>query len=187
MEFFNEDYEENYYDDDDVEQYVEADPLGISASQRVTQHEVTQAVDGSVHTQLGAAPGTTNIEEVVPGLGNGPRLRPDTVSNVMPAGPVSEDNLQDVSFLSSGDEAGHRSILSSAELGTNPDGSPIEDMEDEALLNELQRVQRDIANRRADRRRRLELQLLQARRALEAEAREDMTIFSSPPATASGE
>ena len=50
VEFFNEDDEEDYYDDD-VEGYDELDPLGISASQRVTQQEVTQAVDGSVHTQ----------------------------------------------------------------------------------------------------------------------------------------
>ena len=57
MEFFNEDYEENYYDDDDVEQYVEADPLEISASQRVPQQEVTQAGDVSVHTRTPVASG----------------------------------------------------------------------------------------------------------------------------------
>ena len=89
--------------------------------------------------------------------------------------------------MSSGDEAEHRSILYSADSATNPDGSPIEDIEEAALLSELQRVQRDIATRRADRRRRLELQLLQARRELEAEQREDMAIFSSSPlATTSG-
>ena len=53
VEFFNEDYEEDYYDDD-VEQYVEADPLEISASQRVTHSEVTQAVGGSAHTHCAA-------------------------------------------------------------------------------------------------------------------------------------
>ena len=52
VEFFNEDYEEDYYDADVVEQYVEADPLETSASQRVTHREATQAVDGSVHTQF---------------------------------------------------------------------------------------------------------------------------------------
>ena len=100
---------------------------------------------------------------------------------------MSGQSHPEVSFLSSGDEAGHRSILYSADPATNPDGSPVEDIEEAALLSELQRVQRDIATRRGDRRRRLELQLLQARRELEAEQREDMAILSSSPlATTSG-
>ena len=53
LEFFNEEEEQDYYDDDDVDQqYVDADPLETSASQRVAHREATHAVSRSAHTQL---------------------------------------------------------------------------------------------------------------------------------------
>ena len=44
----------------------------------------------------------------------------------------------------------------------NPDGTPLEDAEELAMMNELQRVQREIAQRRVARKRRLEEQLMLA-------------------------
>ena len=56
LEFFNEEEERDYYDDDDVDQqYVDADPLETSASQRVAHREATHAVIGSDHTQVRAS------------------------------------------------------------------------------------------------------------------------------------
>ena len=71
-ESFNGDYEdEAYYDGDG---YRQPDPLETSASQRVAQDEVTQAETVSGHTQLGAAPGTTMPENVVPGQRDSTRI-----------------------------------------------------------------------------------------------------------------
>ena len=52
VEFFNEDIEEDYYDESDVDQYDEADPLEASAPQRVSHREATHAVSGSAHTHF---------------------------------------------------------------------------------------------------------------------------------------
>ena len=58
----------------------------------------------------------------------------------------------------------------------SPDGSPLD--EETELLNELQQVQRDIAHRRLERKRRLEQQLALARQQLQAEEQED-AVFSA--------
>ena len=164
------------------DEFYEQDEYSVSHPELITVSEPPAAQgDGleprsagiaSDHTQLGAVPGTTNVEEVVPGGGDIEPGSPPQSSMAMPMA---------VEFASSGDERSQTPLGDPVPDGAlyNPDGSPLDD--ETELLNELQRVQRDIAHRRADRKRRLEQQLALAR--LRAEQEED-AIFSaavSPP------
>ena len=127
-DFFNEGYDEDedYYDDDG-EGYEEPEPLVRSAAQRADTQDAAQAETVSGHTQLGAVPGSASTENALPGFGmDEPELRPPQPSTTAATLPP-EEALPGVSFLSSGDEAGHRSNLYPTGA-TNPDGSPLEDL-----------------------------------------------------------
>ena len=128
------------------------DPLASASSRRVETD----------NTQLGAAPGSSMLQQLQQGL---PGYR-----DFEPENPTQANTAE---FASSEDEA-RAGLAEGSHDATNPDGSPL-DMETN-LLSELQQVQRDIANRRQERMQRqrmVEQQLALARQELQHEVDED--------------
>ena len=177
--------EEEYYDEDeyDEEDYYEeqtgapgdvahsttddapldggANHLGRGANPS------TQPVQVSLHTQLGAAPGSA---QTLPGCGNIEPNRPPQSSTL-----IKDKSM--IEFASSGATTPLQPVqLESSSF--NPDGTPLED-EERDLMNELQRVQREIAQKRAARKRHLEEQLESAKRQLSEE--ENAALLLSSP------
>ena len=113
----------------------------------------------SADTQLGAVPGSSMLQ-LQQGLTGYRDLTPE------------EENLTQATNaeFASSEEDGLAGRLEGLHDFTNPDGSPL--AEETSLLNELQQVQRDIANRRKERMQRqrmLSQQLVAARQELQHE------------------
>ena len=109
------------------------------------------------YTQLGAAPGTAMMSTETPVPGD---------RDNVPGGPLQAS----ADFASNEEERAFQPQLVGAleqDAPFDPDGSPR--TEEAILYDELQRVQRDIANRRLERKRRLEQQIALARQQLQAE------------------
>ena len=84
---------DEFYEDDDEDPELNAPISEPSAAQRVGSHEPSQAGILRDYTQLGAAPGSANIERALPGDGD-----------IEPGGPPQSSNAAAVEFASSGDE-----------------------------------------------------------------------------------
>ena len=136
----NESNDDNYWEESQA--LIEA-TMGGTTIPRNDQQIVSDYI------QLGAVPGSVTQEQALSGEGI-----------TEPVGPP-RSGIQSIEFASSEEDSRAVQSQPSGALDPgasfNPDGSPL--AEETQLLSELQRVQRDIANRRLERKRRLEQQL----------------------------